>query len=615
MKQQKEYIFLQKQILLMILLSLGPGIVYVIFGYIYNLFLSGLLWYLAVCFSAIYGTYLYHWFENTKMEYEELRKWHFQMIIFMYIVFFLWTVVFLLFAGEVENNLHYIAIFTQLGASVIASALLVSERKTFIPILVILMLPLTIYFILIGLWYGYVLAIFSIIFLSVLIYSSNNTYRLIEENYYNANHDVLTGLYNRKYYLSYMNGLIVRLEKSQKEAYIFLIDLDRFKVINDSLGHDIGDKVLQEVASRIRIFCQAFRVVARLGGDEFIVVSREFSTKENLQSSILDTAEHLLIVLKEPYIIDNHHLHLSASIGVSHMHNVSTHAKDFLKEADIAMYKAKSNGKDAVIFFNPTLEKSTSDRLNIEHKLYHALLNKKIVLFYQVQVDKASKMIGCEVLARWHDTELGDISPNEFIPIAEATGLIIQLGMYILTETFQTIAEWEKKSLAIPKISINISSRQLFDNHFVKEVEALMAYYIVLDNKIQIIFEITENILLEDLDKVTEVLLELKALGIYFSMDDFGTGYSSLSYLRNLPIDELKIDKLFIDHLLESKEDQVMVTTMLAISKNFGLTVVIEGVESQKQFELLAQYDCDVFQGFLFSKPMSKEQFETSYLI
>lgn len=599
----------------MIFLSLGPGVVYVIFGYIYNLLYPALLWYSAVFLSSIYGIYLYTIFQNTKMEYEELRLWYNKMIVFMYVIFSLWTVVFFIFCQETESNLHFIAIFTQLGTSVVASALLVSERKIFIPILLILMLPLSIYFFAIGLWYGYVLAVFSLIFVAVLLYSSNNTYRLIEESYYHANHDILTGLYNRKYYLEYMDAMVERLDSSHKEAYVLLIDLDRFKAINDSLGHDVGDEVLKEVSFRLQDFCQYSRVVARLGGDEFIIVSRELNRNENSKHKINDIAERLLMIIKEPYIIKNHHLYISASIGISYITSSESISKNFLKEADIAMYEAKNTGKDGVIFFNASLEKSMNHRLKIEQKLYAALMKKDICLCYQVQVDKNTNLVGCEVLSRWYDEELGEISPNEFIPIAESTGLIIKLGMYILVEAFQTLEEWHEKLFPIAQLSINISVRQLFDKGFVEDVSLLFAQYIREDNRIQIIFEITENILVEDIEKITKILLELKAMGIYFSMDDFGTGYSSLSYLRNLPIDELKIDKLFIDHLLESEEDKTMVLTMLSISKNFGLNVVIEGVENQKQFELLSQYDCNIFQGYLFSEPIDKKDFEERYLL
>jgi len=614
MKQQKYYSFFQKQILLVIFLSLIPGIVYVVFGYLYDVFLPAIFWYVAMLWTSAYGMYLYKWFNN-KMEREELQHWYGQLITFMYVIFTLWTVIFIFYAQEVESNLHYIAIFTQLGSAVVASALLVSERKIFVPILLILMVPLSIYFGLTGEWYGYILSIFSMIFLWVLIYSSNNTYKLIQKNYYHAQHDALTGLNNRRYYIEYMDAMIERLSFSHKQAYILLIDLDHFKTINDSLGHDVGDKVLKEVAQRIQNFCIHSRLVARLGGDEFIVVSREVIEEESIEK-MQEFAEGLLEVIKEPYVIGHHHLYLSASIGISLVENTLLNPSDFLKEADIAMYEAKKSGRDGVIIFNKQLEESVNYNLEIEQKLYNALSMEKISLNYQVQVDKHSKAIGCEVLARWYDDELGEISPDEFIPIAERTGLIIELGAYILTEAFKTVHAWEKIGVELKQLSVNISVRQLLHSSFIEDVQFMMDTYMKPESKIKMVFEITESVLAEDKDKIIDILFKLKELGILFSMDDFGTGYSSLSYLRSLPIDELKIDKLFVAHMLESKTDEIMVTTMLSIANNFGLKVVVEGVEQKEQFDLLAdQEECYGFQGFYFSKPLGKKEFEEKYLI
>lgn len=613
MRQQKYYQFLQKQILLMIFLSVIPGIVYVIFGYIYDIFVPAMLWYLSMLLISAYGLYLYKWFGNTKMEREELKKWHTRLIYFMYIIFSLWTVIFVLYAQEVQSNLHYIAIFTQLGASVVASALLVSERKIFIPILLTLMIPLIIYFALIGEWYGYVLSVFSTIFLGVLLYASNTTYDLIEKNYYHAQHDVLTGLYNRRSYLEYMEEMAQRLYLSNKKAYVLLIDLDHFKTINDSLGHDVGDKVLKEVARRIKSYCRLSRIVARLGGDEFVVISKDISHDESIQK-IKTFANGLLEALKVPYMIDYHHLYLSASIGISHVDGSFVNPNDFLKEADIAMYEAKKSGRDGVIIFNKKLEDSVNYNLAIERKLHSALGMKKIGLNYQVQIDSSLQAVGCEVLARWRDDELGEISPDVFIPIAERTGLIIEVGSYILEEVFKTVYEWGEKKVLLKQLSVNISVRQLLHTSFVKDVQRLMDTYIKPYNTIQIVFEITENVLAEDKDKIISILLQLKNMGIIFSMDDFGTGYSSLSYLRSLPINELKIDKLFIQHMLDTHTDEMMVMTMLSIAKNFGLRVIVEGVEEETQFDLLSNQVCYAYQGFYFSEPLSKETFEEKYL-
>lgn len=548
------------------------------------------------------------------MEHHELRLWYKQVALFMYILFSLWTVAFLLYGDETEHKLHYIAIFTQLGASVVASALLVSDRRMFVPILLILMIPLILYFGLIGTWYGYVLSLFSTIFLGVLLYASNNTYKLLETNYYNAQHDVLTGLYNRRSFIEYTNDLVERLKYTQKNAFIILVDLDHFKNINDSLGHEIGDRVLQEVAERLTTFCRLSDMVARLGGDEFVVISKEFSQVEASNSQIYAYVKMLLEKLKEPYIIDHHHLYISASIGINQIEvSKFVDVSEFLKEADIAMYEAKESGRNGIVLFNDALAKRVEAKLDIEQRLHYALENNTLDVYFQPQVDNQQKVIGCEALLRWEDDKLGVISPKQFIPIAENTGLIIEVGHYVLKKAFQALQAWEESGIKIEQISINISVRQLFYSTFVEDVRKLIEIYLDENSIKKVIFEITESVLAEDMNKVIKILTELKTLGISFSMDDFGTGYSSLNYLRTLPVDELKIDQTFIEHMLESGADRMMVTTIISIARNFGLKVVIEGVETKSQFNFLSNYHCYAYQGFYFSKALNKDAFEALY--
>ncbi|MDM5270746.1 EAL domain-containing protein [Sulfurovum sp. zt1-1] len=614
MKQQKYYTFFQHQIRLLVWLSLIPGLVYVFFGYLFGVFHSSLIWYSAMVFISLYGMHLDRQFIQKKMDQGELSGWYRQVIVFMYLIFGTWTAAFLLYSTKTEHNLHYIAIFTQLGAAVVASTLLVSDKKMFVPILVILMAPLIIYFSLIGTWYGYVLSVFSVIFLWVLLYASNNTYKLLETSYYKGQYDSLTGLHNRRYFIEYMESMIERLKITKNSAYVLLIDLDHFKNINDSLGHDVGDLVLKEVANRIRQFCREAHVVSRLGGDEFIVVSKDYFDDSSSILEIKEFAEKLLVILKEPYILDNHHLYISASIGVSKIENTKIDGKSFLKEADIAMYEAKALGRDGVILFNRALANRVERKLLIEQSLHLALKENNLEIYFQPQMDMNQQLVGCEVLSRWEDPEFGVICPNEFIPIAESTGVIIELGEYILDRSLKTFQEWLSKGVEIKQFSINISVRQLFYMGFVNKVDQLMQKYLDEKDRHKIVFEITESVLAEDITKVTKILSELKAIGISLSMDDFGTGYSSLNYLRTLNVDELKIDKTFIDHFNDSDTDQVMVTTIIAIAQNFGLKVVIEGVETQEQFDLLAIYDCFAYQGFYFSKPLSQKEFEKNYL-
>jgi len=613
MNNQKTYLFLQKQILMMMFLSLIPGLAYIALGWINNIVMPALVWYSLIILISSWGWHLYRHFHVEQMSAEELESWYQKLTIFFYIIFGLWTVVFVLYAGEVESKLHYIAIFTQLGASVVASILLVSDKKLFFPVLLILMLPLVVYFSLIGEWYGYVLAIFSCILLGVLLYSSDNSYKLIQKNYYQAQHDALTGLYNRRYFVDYMDQVIKRVHFSKKFAYILLIDLDHFKTINDTLGHDIGDEVLKEVTQRIKNYCEDTHMIARLGGDEFIIVSDEFNESKNCQEMAYTFAEGLLQILKESYVIDRHHLYISASIGVNSVGNASTEARHFIKEADIAMYEAKAQGRDGIIVFNETLAKRVEYHLEIERRLYFALEHNEIELRYQPQVDRDEKIIGCEVLVRWNSPEFGFVPPDEFISIAEKTGLIIELGTYIIEEAFKTLRSWDDKGLELEQCSINISVRQFFHNSFVSEIERLCEKYLNEKRRKKLVFEVTETILIEDIHKIVLIMNELRQLGISFSLDDFGTGYSSLSSLREMPLNELKVDHSFVSHLGERQSDELMITTILSMARIFELKTVAEGVETEEQFNFLLKNGCDIFQGFYFSKALSKEYFELLY--
>lgn len=613
MNKQKFYAFLRKQILLIIGLSFIPGMAYIGLGWMKGVLMPALILYSLIILVSLWGWKLYRDFEREEIGREELKSWYRNLTFFFYIIFGLWTLAFLLYSEEVESKLHYIAIFTQIGISVVASTLLFSDRKLFLPVLLILILPLTGYALLIGELYGDILAIFSLIFLGVLIYASDNSYNLIQKNYYQAQHDALTGLYNSHYFIDHMDHVIKRIQSSKKCAYVLLIDLDHFKTINDSLGHELGDKVLKEVAERLRDYCKDTHTIARLGGDEFAIISNKFYEGGNCQENAYTFSEELLLKLKETYVIDRHHLYISASIGVNSIGNSSTPARQFIKEADIAMYHAKAQGRDGIILFNDALAKQVEYLLKIERKLYFALENNEIELRYQPQLNRDQKIIGCEVLVRWHSPELGLVSPFDFVTISEKTGLIIELGNYIIEEAFKTLRSWELKGLELKQFSVNISVKQFFHSSFLDEVKQLSEKYLHEDTRRKIIFEVTETILIEDMYKISLIINKLKHLDFSFSMDDFGTGYSSLSSLREMPIEELKIDRSFVSYLGERKSDELMITTILSMAKIYDLKTVAEGIETEEQFKFLLEKGCDIFQGYYFSKPLSKDNFELFY--
>lgn len=609
------YNFMHRQILVLIALFASTATAYIFFGIIYSSYVIEPLWYLFVLALSYWGYRLYKEYSETILTIQEKEVWLNKLRYFIFFYFSSWTIMFVVYVMRDNIELHYLAIFTQLGVAVVATTILVSEKKLAIFILASSMLPITIYLLLIGKFYSYIIAILTIVLAWVLLYGSRNTYGYLQRNQFQAYHDYLTKLGNRRYFVELLEDGIKKQKSDNKFMFLLLIDLDHFKTINDTLGHDIGDKLLSEVAQRMSNLSKVNKGTAsRLGGDEFCILSSTYEDKQKCLESAQEFAQELLDIIKQTYIIDEHNLYISASIGVSIIDNPKVTANTLIKEADIAMYEAKSKGRDGVILFNSELSVRVERKLEVERLLRFAIKKGEITLNYQPQVNRDGEIIGCEVLVRWHNEHLGNVGPDEFIPISEQTGFIIELGYYILEESFKTLSEWDKKGIYLNQFSINISMRQMFSKTFIEDSIALCVKYLNPTLSAKLIFEMTETSAAEDVQKLIEIMNKAKLCGIRFSMDDFGTGYSSLSYLRQIPIDELKIDKSFISELDNPKKDANMVTTILNIAKNLGLSVVAEGVETQEQKEFLVKEKCDILQGYNFSKPLSKDKFEEFYL-
>lgn len=594
-------------------LSLGPGLGYIVLGITQNAAVRSISWYVTLLVVAIWGYRLYRQFSFDTMSRVSLDSWYRKTAYFYYIIFSLWTVIFLLYVPLDEKGMHYVAIFTQIGASVVAATLLFSDRRLFIPIILILSVPLILYFAFIATWYGYILTIFSIIFLWVLYYASSSSNRLLQKTNYQAAHDQLTGLYNRNYFIDAMQQVVNSLQSSNGYCCLLLIDLDHFKTINDSLGHDVGDVLLKEVARRMNEIVPQEGVIARMGGDEFIVVGAISASQEVCSIESMKMAERLRKSLKETYHIDNHNLFISASIGMSLLHQPTHNANQYIKEADIAMYEVKERGRDGIVVFGQEVAERVERNLEIERLLHNALSNDEFSLHFQPQYNRQHQIQGCEVLLRWRNEELGSVAPNDFIPIAEKTGLIIDIGNHVIEKSFKTFRQWHKEGIELSQLSINISIRQFFHHTFIDKVVQLGQRYLTTELQNKIVFELTESVMAEDIEKLVINMTWLKKSGFRFSIDDFGTGYSSLSYLRKVPLDEIKIDRSFIEELTVNASDQSMIEMILNLSRVFGLKVVAEGVETKEQEEILVKAECDLFQGYLLSRPVSREQFEALF--
>jgi diguanylate cyclase len=614
MKDARLYIFLHRQIPVFIALSLFPGLGYLFLGWLNNIFVPAFIWYLLALVTSLWGWFgLYRGFDFDTMSENQLNRWYSQCSWFFYAFFFLWALIFLLYVGEKDNKLHYIAIFTEIGASVVASSLLSSDRRLYIPTIFTLMVPLIIYFFFIGEWFGYVLSIFAGTFTWVLLYAAKSSHKLLVQANHQATHDALTGLHNRQYFIAYLQKRMNSLSENGEFSYLLLIDLDHFKNVNDSLGHDIGDKLLQLVVLRLQQNVPADCIVARLGGDEFIIIGNNYIDRASCERATLAVSELLLSKLKATYFVEQHHLYISASIGVSIISSRGGNANSFIKEADIAMYEVKAKGRDGVFMFNEEMSNRVDAHLEIERLLHFALENNEITLHYQPQMNRSGKIVGAESLARWNNKTIGFISPAQFIPIAEQTGLIVELGTHILETGFRTLREWREAGIKLEQFSINISMRQFTHHNFVAQVEQLVQHY--LDDELcgKLMFEITESIVAEDVNRVIRIMGRLKKLGIRFSMDDFGTGYSSLSYLNQLPLDEIKIDRSFVGAIDHNERDRAMVVTILNMANILKLNIVAEGVETAEQLDFLLHNDCHIFQGYFYSRPLQKEQFEMLY--
>ena len=413
-----------------------------------------------------------------------------------------------------------------------------------------------------------------------------------------ATHDELTALPNRTLFLDRMRQTIARAERGGTSFGILFIDLDNFKIVNDSLGHDAGDVLLKEVARRLRDCTRAADTVARFGGDEFAVLLEESTAAEADM-----TATRIRETLQTPIMIDGHAMHASASIGICLYPEDGAEAHMLLKNADAAMYQAKEAGKSGHHFFTQELRDRADERLRMETGLRTAIEHNQLVLYYQPQVElNSGTVIGVEALVRWQHPEQGMIAPDRFIPLAEKSQLIDLLGEWVMTEACRQLAAWRSEGLPIQQVSINISAEQFRRSDLVKTMKRLLALYHLPAKCVML--ELTESALMIDAQHVLEILQQLKALGVGLSIDDFGTGFSSLSYLRRYPLDELKIDRSFVDDVTEKGDDQAIAQTILSMAATLKLTAVAEGIETLAQAELLRSMGCPIGQGYLFARPM-----------
>ena len=431
-------------------------------------------------------------------------------------------------------------------------------------------------------------------------------HRLDEEQkalYYSARTDELSGLPNRNQLNERLKWLIEESSRSKSEfAYLF-IDLDNFKNINDTLGHDIGDKLLMMIAGIMQDVIRDYDIIARVGGDEFVVVLNRYKNHIELNQIV----QRIIDRLTDIHTVETYPVRTSASIGVAFYPKDGTDSQSLLKNADIAMYQAKKSGKNQIHYFTESLHQAILAEVELENELRSALKNQEFELYYQPKVDiESGKIIGGESLIRWHHPIKGMIPPLKFIPIAEQTGLMIELGEWILKHALQQQKQWQERYQTNLSLSINISAVQFGSTQFFNKFQALCSEF-NLDLRL-IDIEVTESVLMQDIDINLNILKKIRGLGISTSLDDFGTGYSSLAYLKNFPINTLKIDKVFLDDY-QSQSGRVFIDTIVQMAHNLNINVVAEGVETEEQLTYLKEIGCDVYQGYYCSRPVPAADF------
>ena len=418
-----------------------------------------------------------------------------------------------------------------------------------------------------------------------------------------AYNDILTDLPNRTQFELKIENNIKRAKSTKSKFALLFLDLDNFKYINDTLGHNIGDLLLIQTANRLKTVLKDLDFIARLGGDEFVIISESKDDSEDI--GIL--CNNILEQFSEQFIIESNHLQIGCSIGVAIYPNDGLDKDTLLRNADTAMYKSKQDGKNRFYFHTKDLNQEFRRKLELDLNIKKALSNNEFEMYFQPKVCIQSDILmGAEALIRWKSPTLGMVSPIEFIPYAEETKLIIEIGDFIFHTLFNEIKNLENMGKNL-KIAINISSVQLSEENFVEHVESLLNQYQCNPEMIE--FEITESKIMRNVDSNIEKLKKLKALGISISIDDFGTGYSSMSYLQKLPIDVIKVDKSFVDDIVLSEDGNLIVKGIISLANALSLKTVAEGVETQEQYDFLKENKCDMIQGYLYSRPLDKESF------
>jgi len=499
------------------------------------------------------------------------------------------------------------------GAITTLSAMITAARG----FVLLASLPIIVKFHLSDTEFSVAMTIMSILFVIMILISALRLNQTIRESLkfryqrelaeqtirYQAQYDDLTDLPNRRLFLSTLRQEMAKADRHHRYGAVFFIDLDRFKAVNDSLGHSVGDELLIEAARKIAQRLRQEDTVARLGGDEFVVLLPEVGVDaESAGSHATAIADAMRQLFTAPFLIQGHEIHLTISVGIA-LFPGRYGAEDLLKFADVAMYRAKSEGRDGVRLFSEEMQEAVNQQRLIEKGLRQALAHEQFELYFQGQYNASNQLVGAETLLRWNHPEQGVTAPAKFIDIAEQTGLVVAIGDWVLRTACKTLTSLDSGL----KLAVNVSPRQFSDPEFVANLRQILRE--TGANPQQLTLEITEGLAMSNIHHSIDTMNTLKQLGVSFSMDDFGTGHSSLSYLHQLPIDELKIDQSFVRNISHSPQNEAIVDTIIAMAQQLGLKIVAEGIESLDELHYLQTRQCDYFQGYHFARPMPFDDF------
>ncbi|MCX8086026.1 MAG: EAL domain-containing protein [Rhodocyclaceae bacterium] len=423
----------------------------------------------------------------------------------------------------------------------------------------------------------------------------------------------MTGLLNRHAFLDHVETELARADRHVAGFALLFIDVDEFKQINDVLGHAAGDEYLRLTAARLAAHLRAGDLLCRWGSDEFIVLALDLEPEAGPAASLAQSvAFSLAEVLAQPVKVADQEVQLNASIGIALYPGDGKDAAELIQRAELAMSRAKQAGRNQIHFYRPEMQSDAARRMTLGRELRQALAAKQFLLYYQPQVDAAGRLIGAEALVRWHHPERGLVSPGEFIPLAEELGLIGSLGEWVLADGVAWLGKLNGAAQALPMLSVNVSARQFHEAGFAERCLAVLRHAGISPERVEL--EVTESLLLADIDGALAKIGALREAGFGFAVDDFGTGYSSLAYLKRLPVQKLKIDRSFVQDVHRDEKNAAIVRTIIALAKNLGMQTIAEGAERREEVDFLIEAGCDAFQGYYFGKPLASDEFIRRWL-